>query len=191
MSKTSEKLKEAAFFFKQMEANYFVHPTFIYFTSAFISSARSILWIMRSEYQGIEGWESWYETKRPTADEDLLLKQMNSARVRTEKQAPLEAVLRVEVDIQIPPGRDAEEIRRSLESYREKTLKVTAKMLDESNKSNEFEVDEFGLKFTGKVEKVFYILEDLAEEDVLKQCKKYYTILEKLVAECEEHFNNN
>ena len=188
MSKTSEKLDEAGFFLKQLEANYFVHPALLYFTSAFISSARSVLWIMRNEYHDIEGWESWYESMRPTQNEDVLLKQINTEGVRTEKQAPLKANLRVDFVIPIPPGRDIEEVRHLLENYRNKALQVSAEMVDEGSENREFEVTENGLKFTGKAEKVYIVLEDLADEDALEQCKKYYAILEKLVSECEERF---
>lgn len=46
---------------------------------------------MRNEYHDAKGWKTWYESIEPIESEDSLLKQINTAGVRTEKQAPLEA----------------------------------------------------------------------------------------------------
>jgi hypothetical protein len=189
MNKTSDKLDEAAFFLKQMESNYFKNTDFMYFTSAFISSARSVLWIMRSEYHSVEGWKAWFESIKPTDDERVLFKQINAARVRTEKQAPLDGNIRVELSVPIPSEYDFKEVYHTLENYLNKVGDLSVEMSEKGSESTRFEASEERLKFSGKVEKVYIVLDELADEDVLGQCKKYYLILKKLVLECEKLFS--
>lgn len=56
---TRHKLNEADFFLCELERNYLNYPDFEYFLSAFISSARAVLWIMESEYNSIKAWRTW------------------------------------------------------------------------------------------------------------------------------------
>ena len=53
--RTKHKLEEAKFFLEQLRANYGKLKKFDYFLSAFISSARSVTWVMRNEYSSVPG----------------------------------------------------------------------------------------------------------------------------------------
>lgn len=72
---------------------------------------------MRNEYHDVKGWKTWYESIEPTESEDSLLKQINPAGVRTEKQAPLEAEAKGRFDFvsPVPPEKDIDEVRRHRE----------------------------------------------------------------------------
>ena len=77
MSRTRAKLNEARFFLGELERTYYEYverlellsknnpepPVCQYYLSAFISSARSVMWVMRSEYQNLGGWEEWYQSR--------------------------------------------------------------------------------------------------------------------------------
>lgn len=81
MGKTTVKLDEAEFFLKQIEEN-LEHPTFDDYLGAFISSARSVLWVMRSEYRISADWEPWYKSLEPSTSDETLLQIINTARIR-------------------------------------------------------------------------------------------------------------
>jgi len=69
MGRTRQKLEEAAFFLAKVKEHYFdvldeeeqARP-FLYYLSAFVSAARSVTWVMRSEYSALEGWATWYQS---------------------------------------------------------------------------------------------------------------------------------
>ena len=186
MSKTIDKLGEAGFFLQQMETSYLEYPAFDYFCSAFISSARSVLWIMRSEYHDVEGWESWYTSLKPSSEEQALLKRVNAARVRTEKQSPLQTKFRV--SIWIPKEQATDEIRQELERYTGQTLKVSVSELDSEDEAIDFSTNDARISFLGQVEEVYRVLDELGDEDILDVGKEYYSTLSEIVAECERRF---
>lgn len=186
MNETIDKLEEAGFFLQQMEANYLEHPTFNYFFSAFISSARSVLWIMRSEYHDIKGWESWYQSREPSADEEVLLKKVNAARVRTEKQSHLKTQFRV--NLVVPQEYATDELRQALESYLNKTVRGSAQVVDEDSEEIDFVIGDVALTFRGRIETVHRVLDEFADEDILEVSRKYYSMLKEIVAECERRF---
>jgi hypothetical protein len=75
MGATRIKYHEAEFFLAKLDSSYYEDvrrmfkksrkpPVFHYYLSAFLSAARSITWIMRSEYRLISGWEEWYRTQK-------------------------------------------------------------------------------------------------------------------------------
>ena len=100
MRHTRHKLDEADFFLKKLDEHYYDHandlsrgevspPTFSYYLSAFVSSTRSVTWVMRHEYNDIPGWREWYDANVPDEEQRVLLKIFNHLRVRSEKTEPL------------------------------------------------------------------------------------------------------
>ena len=103
MNRTRGKPEEARFFLSELERTYYEHveelerlapgnhkpPVCQNYLSAFISSARSVMWVMRSECHAAEGWEEWYQSKKPGSEDEELLRTINAVRIRSEKQAPL------------------------------------------------------------------------------------------------------
>jgi hypothetical protein len=98
-TKTRAKLEEARFFLTKIKENQQTFPDIQYYCSAFISSARSILWIMRSEYHGENGWDSWFESLKPKAgsSEKKFITVLNDIRVRLEKLEPLRVGISLEL----------------------------------------------------------------------------------------------
>jgi hypothetical protein len=187
MSKTSEKLNEAKFFLGQVEASAYKYPEFNFYLSAFLSSARSVLWIMKSEYQEVNGWLPWYENREPTLDEQLLLKRINAARIRTEKQAPIKAEYRIEVTI------PKENVTDGLQHKLEELIGQEGDLIISEHKGNDGqapvqEVNQPGVSFIGKVERVYLILDELGDEDILDVIKNYFSLIQKIVLESEEKF---
>jgi hypothetical protein len=123
MTNTQHKLNEASFFLGKLEQDYLKHPDFDYYLSAFISSARSVLWIMRSEYHTIEGWEDWYISKKPDQDEELFLKRVNEIRVRSEKITALKTGSGMSV--LIPKESLSQELKDAMKGTANKHVKVT------------------------------------------------------------------
>jgi hypothetical protein len=187
MKATRGKLDEALFFLQQTETHYLENPTFDYYLSAFISSARSVLWVMRSEYNNTNGWENWYETRKPTEEEELLLKKINDIRVSSEKKRPLKT--NFQVVFKIPKDYLTQELRNALEKLpRGKKIDVTVTTANDENKPLSTQVEKGRVEFRGKVDKVSRALGEPQEDDILEACKKYYTLLEQIVLDCEIRF---
>ncbi|RHR21780.1 hypothetical protein DWX43_23515 [Clostridium sp. AF19-22AC] len=91
MKNTESRLGEARFFFNKMKESENVFPEFNYYLNAFISSSRSVLWIMNAEYNKIEGWHKWYADKEPDELTKIMLKGIVDARNRSLKKEPLYA----------------------------------------------------------------------------------------------------
>src|SRR5687768_518490 len=95
--KTRQKLEEAKFFLDQLEPNYGKAKKFDFLLSAYISAARSVLWIMRAEYGAVPGWQTWYASHKTTSEERALLKGTNDVRTRTLKREPLSTLASITV----------------------------------------------------------------------------------------------
>lgn len=187
MGKTSDKLSEAGFFLKKIEANYFNHLAFNYYLSAFISSARSVLWIMRSEYASCAGWEGWYKSLEPTTYDEALLQKINNARIRTEKQAPIKT--NYHVSLTIPKEHLTEKLRKDLENFIGKNIKGTVSLYNGKESLTDLPKKNDELRFIGKIDSTYRVLEELGDEDVLKVCREYFETIKNIVVECENRFN--
>ena len=186
MGKTTDKLDEAEYFLKQIEANYFEHSAFDYLLSAFISSARSVLWVMRSEYNDIEGWESWYKSLEPSTSDEALLRKVNEARVRTEKREPLKTSFRV--NLIIPKEYATEELGQELEKLVGKNIELMAKPLSEKESIIGASPKNEEIHFAGSVENVYRVLIELGDDDVIAVCRDYFATIKGVVDECESRF---
>ncbi|HAE58982.1 MAG TPA: hypothetical protein DCG54_05600 [Anaerolineae bacterium] len=186
MGITTEKLSEAKFFLEQIEANYLEHPAFDYFLGAFISSARSVLWIMRSEFNDIAGWESWYKSLEPSTSDEALLQKINVARIRTEKQAPLKTNFRV--SLTIPKEQFTEKLRQELESMVNKTTEFSVKPVSVRDNLADLSPTNNGLNFIGEIESIYRVLGELGDDDVLVVCREYFATIKNVVFECENRF---
>src|SRR4051812_42099977 len=93
---TRHKLEETRFFLGQLEEHCYdklkahliddnAAVIFPYYLSAFISAARSVTWIMRSEYGAFDGWEVWWKSQAPEASMAELLQLFTRLRNRSQK----------------------------------------------------------------------------------------------------------
>lgn len=199
MNRTESKLEEARFFLSELERTYYEYleefkgplskantpPKCQYYLSAFISSARSITWVMRSEYLHVNGWQEWYDSKKPNIDEEVLLKKMNAIRVRSEKSNPLNlgySIAFIENSTEISqPSLD-----ESLSEWRGKRYHIKfERILDKdesiSTKDRFFQIE-------AEISSFFWTIPEFPDKDILTICKQYFSFLETIVAECKSHF---
>jgi hypothetical protein len=185
MSRTRRKLEEATFFLEKMRSERSAHPDFDFYLSACVNAARSVTWIMRAEYLDIEGWETWFRTKEPTAEDQSLLRKLNDLRVRSVKTHPLEA--KATLVFAIPPDRVTPELKESLKSAIGKKIILTA--WEVSDGENEHLPDRVPASaFLTTFQGVGRQLDEFPGEDVVNVLNRYLSLLECLVAECEALF---
>lgn len=182
MSRTRRKLEEARFFYRFLEENRFANPAFDYYLSAFVSAARSVTWVMRAEYLGVQGWEQWFSTKLATPAEDALLCKVNEMRLRSVKTHPLEAS--AALIVHIPPEWVTPGLEDRLELGVGKRFKATIFEVAEDNEI-QFPDGFPNNAIVGTVEGVERRVDEFPDEDVVNVCKRYLLFLEELVAECE------
>jgi hypothetical protein len=137
---------------------------------------------MRSEYESIEGWENWYSSKKPDEDGQLFLKRINSIRVRSEKTVPLETsyvVVLLTSQLETTP-----ELKEAMEYFDGRNVTCT---IDNSNgRLRAIIVD--GHHVLEVDAKIVQAIDEFPDEDTLDVCKKYYSLLEHIVLECEKSF---
>jgi hypothetical protein len=180
VSRTGQKLSEAAFFFAKLEeqgqdieelfANKNAQDVFCYFLSAFVSAARSVAWIMRSECCKLTGWESWWKAQETEAPKQLL-RIFNDIRVRSEKSDPLQLSysIRFEDDggAAIKPNQRLSKLQMTIEGLAGETeIRGSPRRVD-------------GLALT---------VAELEGEDLIDNCRAYLQDLQRLVAACESRF---
>ncbi len=89
MSNTRQKLKETKYFLEQMR-NYVEDPEkFAFNLSAFLSAARSVTFIMQSEFKSSPEFSGWYKEKQKEMNSDENFKFFNNLRVATIHQKPV------------------------------------------------------------------------------------------------------
>ena len=185
---TRRKLEEAEFFLGQLAPNYMKERKFDFFLSAFISSARAITWVMKSEYGKVPGWKSWYETRKPTTDEVTLLKGTNDLRTRLTKQEALKTTTRIELSGIKLPKFEYDRINSVLSSL---SGKGTPLRLSGSSGNYRLEIEVAGEKLICSATEVYFDrrLEEFPSSNILELCKQYYDALAALVGECGERFD--
>lgn len=187
MSHTRVKLSEAEYFMKKMEESLTKNPDFTYLFSAFISAARSILWIMQAEFHEVLGWREWYDSQAVEGEDAEFLKAVNAVRVRSQKQLPLKTDIATVVVVdrstfsqelnEFLAGLDGNEARITFEVGRGKP-----------NQETQIEGDK--VSFTARAYKLYRVMDDFPGVDVLTVSRRYITWLESLVNECERLFSN-
>lgn len=182
-SATRTKLDEAKFFLTHVESNRFNPTDLGYYVSAFISSARSVLWVMRHEFAHTDGWLGWYSSKAPSPEESHFLENLNTLRVRAvKKETPS---FDYKVEFKIPPGGLSEEGKEWLLSRSEEQLVITVFTEDEQPPPLK---PHPGITFEGRVENVYPSVSKFADDDIVKIGERYISWLSGLVDECESRF---
>jgi hypothetical protein len=185
MSRTRDKLKEAHFFLQKLEEHYAQQPDINYYLSAFISSSRSVIWVMQSEHSDIRGWRDWYNSREPTLEEAIFLKSINEVRIRSEKKEPLRTS--AQITIGINKGDTTPELEESLVSIVDKKVKVTIAARKDSRRKHKVRISKRSISFVAKINDLVQVVEEFPDKDVLPICRKYYLILKSFVDECEQH----
>lgn len=185
--RTNNKLGEAKFFLDQLKPNYGKLKKFDYYLSAFISSARSVLWVMRSEYSKVLGWEQWYKDRKPNAEETALLKGTNDIRIRTEKIGSLQTASTFTVTGITIPIEDVEKVQAFMS--RASKQKVAVK-LSGKNKDALLEMELNGERISYPATEVLVErkLDEFPDTDILEVCQNYYNAIKSVAEECRRTF---
>ena len=182
MSRTRHKLAEAQFFLKKIDEHYYDDipeafgkmdqpPVISFFLSAFVSSARSVTWIMRSEYGSTPGWNEWFASKHPDEGELDLLQTFNELRIRTQKIRPLVPAISAHVGE-----------AQADQNPRMPRIKVSITPVSENP-------DE-PIIFNGQITQVSWTLENRDGAELSAKCHEYLSRLTVLVSECEGVFGS-
>ena len=189
MRRTRQKLDEAAFFLGKVEEHSFDFldddekaPPFIYYVSAFVSAARSVQWVMRSECVHSEGWEEWFQSREPAVEDRELLRNFAKIRNRSEKSDPLHPAVKLYASVGSeasadeggrPPSKNPK-----LQQYRITITEVAPESEQPCSVEAVLDAVQFGLP-------------ELGEGDFLHCCSRYLGLLKGLVEDCEARFSNS
>lgn len=186
--RTRHKLSEAKFFLEQLEANYGKLKKFDYFLSAFISSARSVTWVMRNEYSKVAGWEQWYASRQPSAEEAALLKGTNAVRVKTEKISPLKTDSFFSVQGIKVEGEELKRLQAALEKGKGQQIPIR---LSGSAANFCLELKIAGERFSFPATEVLADrrLQEIPEDNILTVSQRYYKAIASIIAECGKKFD--
>lgn len=183
MHRTKLKLREAVYFLEKIRAHYHDVLTYgdielpvplAYYVSAYVSAARSVTWILRAEYQAVEGWEAWWQAQVPTAEQARVMSVFTAIRNRSQKAEPLRPILRLHAG-------DADEPTTELlplpGNYTVTFMRVSEddSVSDDPPRVVPLQRLEMGLP-------------ELGETDLYTACQAYLQILKDLVSRCEATF---
>ena len=84
MTDTERKYYEARYFFQKLDID---DPYFDFNLSAFLNAARSVMWVMRHEFNKIDGWENWFQEYYLPQEQHQLLKEINDLRIESTKKS--------------------------------------------------------------------------------------------------------
>jgi hypothetical protein len=183
-TRTQYKLEEARFFLQLLEDHWRHAPHFDYFLSAFVAAARSVTWIMRSEYsRRFPEWTIWFEEKKPGSSTRVLLKKMNDLRVRATHSDPVRT--RTTAQVSIDPSEITPELMQFLES--DSGARIRLESVNESNTEAYFVVGERRLA-KARIVEATHELPEFYGQDVRPACREYLAELESLNNDCIARF---
>jgi hypothetical protein len=105
MTRVEYRLAAARYFLKLLVDQRPRPPVFDWFLEAFITTARTVRWIMRAEVHNSPLMEEWERTLQRDAATAALLKKMNEIRIRVTKQEPLGTLMTATLGV--PKSADA------------------------------------------------------------------------------------
>lgn len=185
---TQLKLDEAKFFLDQLKRNYGKERKFDFLLSAFVSAARSVTWVMGTEYADVGGWRTWFDSLAPSKEEAALLKGTNAVRIRTQKLGPLQTTSSVKVDGLTIPGEYLPRVTRAI--AKSPTGEIPAHIGGSAGKFFvEMDIDGERIRFPAANVSIERNLEEFPGENILVVCNAYYFALESLVRQCRGKFD--
>ncbi len=182
MSQTGTKLEEARFFLKHIDHSKTQYPDFDYYLNAFLGSARSILWVMKAEYQKVNGWKQWHDSKQLDAEDQALFDAINDVRIRSVKKASIETQLVAIVDM----AATRTEANAALLAS-DIPGQVDVVPLDGSQATLEILRENRPIAY-GVLKAVHRTVNEFPDDDIVNICKRYFERLEDLVNECSATF---
>ena len=178
MSATSQKLAEAIVLLEQAKGNSNNYLVFIANLNAFVSAARSVTFIMQTEYADATGFKEWYKGKVLGKDDDF--KFFNALRVDTEHVRPFNTPTRYTTvfkgGLSIPAGATVEIPLGRVAAGQIITSDEAPAMVDGKPVAIE--------RSTARA----YHFTQRPEVDAISLCQEYLQKVKELVIECEQKF---
>ncbi|MBP7822142.1 MAG: hypothetical protein KA010_04415 [Saprospiraceae bacterium] len=178
---TERKLAEAKFFLDQLNPS---RPYFDYILSAYLNASRSTTWIMRNEFEKIDGWEQWFRNANITHNDKSLLTRINELRIKSVKTSGIKTEYRLLDHIVIEESY-YESIENALIELEGEEVELVIGGLSEEALDDDIRPDVF--HFRGKVDMKDPSLE-LERELLLSICTSYYDFLKNQVETCVSKF---
>ncbi len=182
MERTQFVLDEAEFFLNKMIEEQENMPCFNYYLNAFISSARSTLWIMQSEYQSVPGWKDWYDGTDVDRNKEKLLKGIVDLRNRSVKNTPLQ----IREEYIIGDENNSFNLFDEFRSYDGKRIDLTIRQ-DETPHPASRNVSGNTITLHGTVRKV-RIVDEFRNRDIIDVCNEYLLWLKETFNLCVVKF---
>ena len=185
ITETEHKLKEAKYFLSLMRRGRKKAEQFDYLLNAFVSSARSVTWVMKAEFSKIDGWKSWYEGKKVDKSEEEILKLFNELRVGSTKRQSLRTHFLVE--LKVPKEVMSKSLNHRLNRLKRKKLIITLS----KNRGRSVRLDSKKISFPAYLTSARRAVIGFSDKDVLGLCLGYVDILKGLVGECMQQFGQH
>ncbi|WP_050607249.1 hypothetical protein [Clostridium niameyense] len=181
MENTEFRLNESKFFLKRMKENKEKSPEFEYYLNAYVSSARSVLWIMKSEYSKLKEWGKWYDNKGVSQEQKKLLDGIVKMRNRSLKQRPL----KVRKYATIGDDKSFCDIDEVFKKFIGKRVNIKIEPIEDLKNLKGFNIynDNNHTEVTGKL-KISTTVEEFKNEDIINICEEYDVWLSNITSEC-------
>lgn len=72
---------------------------FITYLSSFLSSGRSITWVLQKEYSRVDGFKKWYEKEQEVMRCDKLMERIKDLRNKSEKEGSIQPNLVISLNL--------------------------------------------------------------------------------------------
>ena len=187
ITSTELKFKEATFFLNQLKLiDKKCIEEFDFYLNAFITSARSVTWIMKAEFSKKPDFIKWYDSYEVRKNHNKYLKIFNDFRVQTTKIKPVKTVSRVVLTF---PEMGNERAIEKFEKLQKSNLgiKYTAEFYSSNERGdrlqNEKDIHLTRVKFADIHQAI-----PGYRKNIIGMCNDYRLILKRLVEECVKKF---
>lgn len=185
--KTKRKLEEAHYFLEQMEVNCYEPDKLQFNLSAFVSSSRSVLWIMRNEFHSHVGWDGWFNSRDLSPKEETFFRGIKNIRNHSQKVGPL--YIKRYLELTIAENDMDEKLNSFLNENLGQNIELDVTLGNEDDPVPLLENDR-KLKFKSKISHVYLGIDEFPDENIIDICKKYYALIEIIVNECYEKYHS-
>ena len=179
MTNTERKYQEAKYFFERLD----IDETYFDFNlSAFLNAARSITWVMRYEFNKVEGWEKWFQEYYLSEKGEKLLKEINNLRVEATKKTGIKTnFFFLQTDFLVDE-------RYFPEVEKIKTLEDGEYILSiEPISSESKDSEDVLINFAGTIDRINKPY-DAARITLKERCEEYLIMMEEVVKNCISYF---
>lgn len=181
MKDTLDKLEEAEYFLGQMVENIVNVTNFKFNLSAFLSSARSITYIMQKEFSHKSGFTTWYKIKQQKFALYPIMKLMNDKRVISIHTQPIRP--RKETHVKFLNTVTLTEDFVAFVLHADGTSEIRQTNNKELNKQTILDTDN-----KPEVSHLWYF-DDIPDQDVVSIAKGYLDLLRETTIECVSKYS--